>query len=63
MTAGGKIKKYGICCPCCGRRASSKKPLNGFGLATLKENEYIYQRCQDCQHKPMTEHEKETLEL
>jgi hypothetical protein len=61
MTAGGK--KYPIQCPCCGRRTKSKKPLSDWGLATLKENEYLYQRCDDCQDKPMTEHEKITLEL
>ena len=41
----------------------SKKPLNDWGLATLEENEYIYQRCGDCQDKSMTEHEKKTMKL
>lgn len=59
-TKTGKMKKYGIECPYCGRRTSSKKPLNDFGIMTLKFNEYIYQRCFDCQDKKAKQHEIET---
>lgn len=55
------MKKYNIQCPCCHRRSNSNKELNEYGIETLKFNEYIYQRCKECQDKPVTEHEKQTL--
>jgi len=59
----GKTKKYPIECPCCGRRTSSNKILTEFGLNTLIENEYLYQRCSECQDKPILKHEIETCIL
>ncbi len=58
----GKMKKYLISCPYCGRTHKSDKPLNFLGISVLHENDFIYQRCLSCQNRPMQEHEKETTE-
>jgi hypothetical protein len=59
---GMENQKYFINCPVCDHLGMSNRKLNDHGVAVLKENEFIYQRCIRHSSDPVTQHEKDTLD-